>query len=238
MRQQDSPASRVACICEVGDKPLRPEKPAHAPASPALHLGIRLTGNFSTEQSTAHAVAKRHLQPADAGAAAASGATSQPAHVPGRRPQHHSAGCHQQSPASMHGQMYVAAQARCARRCILWALSSPKSPWSLLQDKFVELHGDRAGLDDPAMVCGIGSMDGISFMFIGHQKGRNTKVRSLSLAIAMLDCLSSVIHASCVNIRLQCAKRVTAVALVLRRRTSTGTSGCPSPTATARRCGS
>ena len=47
----------------------------------------------------------------------------------------------------------------------------------LLQDKFVELHGDRAGLDDPAMVCGIGSMDGISFMFIGHQKGRNTKVR-------------------------------------------------------------
>lgn len=43
-------------------------------------------------------------------------------------------------------------------------------------DKFVELHGDRAGLDDPAIVCGIGSMDGKSFMFIGHQKGRNTKV--------------------------------------------------------------
>jgi acetyl-CoA carboxylase alpha subunit len=45
-----------------------------------------------------------------------------------------------------------------------------------LADKFVELHGDRAGLDDPAIVCGIGSMDGKSFMFIGHQKGRNTKV--------------------------------------------------------------
>jgi len=42
-------------------------------------------------------------------------------------------------------------------------------------DKFVELHGDRAGLDDPAIVCGIGSIDGIPFMFIGHQKGRNTK---------------------------------------------------------------
>ena len=42
--------------------------------------------------------------------------------------------------------------------------------------RFVELHGDRAGLDDPAMVCGLASMDGISFMFIGHQKGRNTKV--------------------------------------------------------------
>jgi len=44
-----------------------------------------------------------------------------------------------------------------------------------ITDKFVELHGDRAGLDDPAVVCGIGSIDGVSFMFIGHQKGRNTK---------------------------------------------------------------
>lgn len=44
-----------------------------------------------------------------------------------------------------------------------------------ITDKFVELHGDRGGLDDPALVCGIGSIDGISFMFIGHQKGRNTK---------------------------------------------------------------
>mmetsp|Transcript_31817 Transcript_31817/g.70685 ORF Transcript_31817/g.70685 Transcript_31817/m.70685 type:complete len:500 (-) Transcript_31817:1816-3315(-) len=44
-----------------------------------------------------------------------------------------------------------------------------------ITDKFVELHGDRAGLDDPAIVCGIGSIDGTSFMFIGHQKGRNTK---------------------------------------------------------------
>jgi len=44
-----------------------------------------------------------------------------------------------------------------------------------ITDKFVELHGDRAGLDDPAIVCGIGSMDGIPFLFIGHQKGRNTK---------------------------------------------------------------
>eukprot|EP01025_Chloroclados_australasicus_P017134 TRINITY_DN18725_c0_g2_i1.p1 TRINITY_DN18725_c0_g2~~TRINITY_DN18725_c0_g2_i1.p1 ORF type:complete len:513 (+),score=74.78 TRINITY_DN18725_c0_g2_i1:23-1540(+) len=44
-----------------------------------------------------------------------------------------------------------------------------------ITDKFVELHGDRAGLDDPAMVCGIGSIDNRSIMFIGHQKGRNTK---------------------------------------------------------------
>lgn len=44
-----------------------------------------------------------------------------------------------------------------------------------MTDKWVELHGDRAGFDDPALVCGIGSMDEMSFMFIGHQKGRNTK---------------------------------------------------------------
>ena len=31
------------------------------------------------------------------------------------------------------------------------------------------------------MVCGLASMDGISFMFIGHQKGRNTKVGSYGL---------------------------------------------------------
>ena len=50
--------------------------------------------------------------------------------------------------------------------------------------RFVELHGDRAGLDDPAMVCGLASMDGISFMFIGHQKGRNTKVPCCSHPMA------------------------------------------------------
>lgn len=44
-----------------------------------------------------------------------------------------------------------------------------------ITDKWVELHGDRAGYDDPAIVTGIGSIDGKRFMFIGHQKGRNTK---------------------------------------------------------------
>ncbi|KAI5062818.1 hypothetical protein GOP47_0021365 [Adiantum capillus-veneris] len=44
-----------------------------------------------------------------------------------------------------------------------------------MTDKWLELHGDRAGFDDPALVTGIGKMDGMSFMFIGHQKGRNTK---------------------------------------------------------------
>ncbi|KAL6290236.1 hypothetical protein ACE6H2_007746 [Prunus campanulata] len=44
-----------------------------------------------------------------------------------------------------------------------------------ITEKWVELHGDRAGYDDPAIVTGIGSMDEKSYMFIGHQKGRNTK---------------------------------------------------------------
>lgn len=38
----------------------------------------------------------------------------------------------------------------------------------------MELHGDRGGYDDPALVTGIGKIDGMSFMFMGHQKGRNT----------------------------------------------------------------
>lgn len=44
-----------------------------------------------------------------------------------------------------------------------------------ITEKWVELHGDRAGYDDPAIVTGIGSINGKSYMFIGHQKGRNTK---------------------------------------------------------------
>ncbi|KAL4354747.1 hypothetical protein GQ457_06G006400 [Hibiscus cannabinus] len=44
-----------------------------------------------------------------------------------------------------------------------------------ITDKFVELHGDRSGYDDPAIVTGIGTIDGRRYMFIGQQKGRNTK---------------------------------------------------------------
>lgn len=42
---------------------------------------------------------------------------------------------------------------------------------------FIELHGDRNVRDDKAMVGGLGSIDGKSFMFIGQQKGVNTKMR-------------------------------------------------------------
>ncbi|WVZ09000.1 hypothetical protein V8G54_022346 [Vigna mungo] len=44
-----------------------------------------------------------------------------------------------------------------------------------ITEKFMEIHGDRAGYDDPAIVTGIGLIDGRRYMFIGHQKGRNTK---------------------------------------------------------------
>jgi acetyl-CoA carboxylase carboxyl transferase subunit alpha len=40
---------------------------------------------------------------------------------------------------------------------------------------FVELHGDRAFGDDPAVVGGIGRMNGYAVTVVGHQKGRDTK---------------------------------------------------------------
>ena len=43
--------------------------------------------------------------------------------------------------------------------------------------KFIELHGDRLFADDKAIVGGLGDLDGQSIMFIGHQKGINTKMR-------------------------------------------------------------
>ncbi|MFM7636456.1 MAG: acetyl-CoA carboxylase carboxyltransferase subunit alpha [Crocinitomicaceae bacterium] len=43
--------------------------------------------------------------------------------------------------------------------------------------KFQELHGDRSVKDDKAMVGGFGLLDGESVMFIGQQKGINTKMR-------------------------------------------------------------
>ncbi|MDJ0759776.1 MAG: acetyl-CoA carboxylase carboxyltransferase subunit alpha [Woeseiaceae bacterium] len=47
----------------------------------------------------------------------------------------------------------------------------------LIADDFQELHGDRMYADDPAIVGGIGRIDGRPVMFIGHQKGRDTKER-------------------------------------------------------------
>lgn len=45
----------------------------------------------------------------------------------------------------------------------------------LLTDDFMELHGDRAGADDRAMIGGVCHIDGQPVMLIGTQKGKNTK---------------------------------------------------------------
>ena len=44
-------------------------------------------------------------------------------------------------------------------------------------DTFLELHGDRNVKDDKAMIGGLGKVNDQSFMFIGQQKGYNTKTR-------------------------------------------------------------
>ncbi|MFY7943602.1 MAG: acetyl-CoA carboxylase carboxyl transferase subunit alpha, partial [Crocinitomicaceae bacterium] len=48
---------------------------------------------------------------------------------------------------------------------------------ALTGGNFIELHGDRSVKDDKAMVGGFGLLDGKSVMFIGQQKGINTKMR-------------------------------------------------------------
>lgn len=48
-----------------------------------------------------------------------------------------------------------------------------------LTTTFIELHGDRNVSDDKAMVGGFGEVEGRTIMFIGQQKGRNTKQRQL-----------------------------------------------------------
>ncbi|OUJ71776.1 acetyl-CoA carboxylase carboxyltransferase subunit alpha [Hymenobacter crusticola] len=58
----------------------------------------------------------------------------------------------------------------------------PERPYTLdyiegMTSKFVELHGDRTVADDKAMVGGFAELDGRTVMFIGQQKGRNTKQR-------------------------------------------------------------
>lgn len=60
----------------------------------------------------------------------------------------------------------------------------PERPYTLdyiyeITDEFIELHGDRTVADDKAMVGGFGMIGGQSMMFIGQQKGRNTKQRQL-----------------------------------------------------------
>jgi acetyl-CoA carboxylase carboxyl transferase subunit alpha len=59
----------------------------------------------------------------------------------------------------------------------------PERPYTLAYidavtgGQFQELHGDRSVKDDKAMVGGFGLLDGQTVMFIGQQKGINTKMR-------------------------------------------------------------
>ena len=65
-----------------------------------------------------------------------------------------------------------------------WQISQlarhPLRPYSLdyierITTDFQELHGDRAYADDAAIVSGIGRLENRPVMFVGHQKGRDTK---------------------------------------------------------------
>ena len=56
----------------------------------------------------------------------------------------------------------------------------PRRPSTLdyvqaITDEWVEMHGDRRGSDDPALVGGIARVAGIPVVILGHQKGRDTK---------------------------------------------------------------
>ncbi|MEE2876608.1 MAG: acetyl-CoA carboxylase carboxyltransferase subunit alpha [Candidatus Neomarinimicrobiota bacterium] len=56
----------------------------------------------------------------------------------------------------------------------------PKRPYALdyierMCPDFVELHGDRYFSDDHAVVCGIGTVEGVHVAVVGQQKGKNTK---------------------------------------------------------------
>ena len=59
----------------------------------------------------------------------------------------------------------------------------PDRPYTLAyinaisNNTFQELHGDRNVKDDKAMIGGFGLLDGETVMFIGQQKGINTKMR-------------------------------------------------------------
>ena len=45
-------------------------------------------------------------------------------------------------------------------------------------DDWFELHGDRGRADDPALVTGLGRLDGRTVVLVGHQKGRDLKERT------------------------------------------------------------
>lgn len=60
----------------------------------------------------------------------------------------------------------------------------PDRPYTMkyiekMSEQFIELFGDRNVKDDKAMIGGFGSIGGETVMFIGQQKGINTKMRQM-----------------------------------------------------------
>jgi acetyl-CoA carboxylase carboxyl transferase subunit alpha len=56
----------------------------------------------------------------------------------------------------------------------------PRRPSTLdyiqaITDEWMELHGDRCGSDDPALIGGVARLAGQPVVILGHQKGRDTK---------------------------------------------------------------
>ncbi len=56
----------------------------------------------------------------------------------------------------------------------------PRRPSTLdyiqsISDEWMELHGDRCGYDDRALIGGVGRLGGQPVVMLGHQKGRDTK---------------------------------------------------------------
>lgn len=81
-------------------------------------------------------------------------------------------------------QQLVQLQSRIFERLTPWQRAliarHPGRPFTLdyvstLFTEWTELHGDRAGFDDHAIVCGLARFRGDSVVVIGHQKGRKTK---------------------------------------------------------------
>jgi len=58
----------------------------------------------------------------------------------------------------------------------------PKRPYAmdyirLMCEQFLELHGDRLGFDDPAIVAGLAKLGNYRLVIVGQQKGRDLKER-------------------------------------------------------------
>lgn len=50
-------------------------------------------------------------------------------------------------------------------------------------DSFMELHGDRNFRDDPAMIGGIGFLNGRAVTVIGQQRGKDTKIIFIEILV-------------------------------------------------------